>query len=183
MSSALVNAGAIAASTTLFQRAIAYTPTASSTPDIIAEIGDGASECASGSHVCIGARPALVPYPIRMNANASRISSGWSDGAALRSTSQFRAPGTRPAVETKSKYARTVPVNASAMPTEQIKRYFQEASTEALVRSIGMATADAIVVASIATHMSAKLFAMTAMSIVSANVFWKMRKRLVEKGS
>src|SRR5207247_5902836 len=118
-----------------------------------------------------------------MNAKASCSSSGWSDGAASRSTFQFSAPGTRPAVETKSKYARTVPVNASAMPTEQITRYFQEASTEAFVRSSGMATADAMVVASIATHMSATLFAMTAASIVSANVFWKMRNRLDDEGS
>src|SRR5213593_247878 len=113
-----------------------------------------------------------------MKAKASWRSSGCSEGAASRSTLQFSAPGRWPAVETKSKYARTVPVNASAMPTEQIKRYFQEASTEAFVRSSGIATADAMVVASIATHMSATLFAMTAMSIVSANVFWKMRNRL-----
>ena len=56
-----MNAGPTAAFTTAFQRMIAYIATASSTPDIIAESGAGASEWASGSQVCIGARPALVP--------------------------------------------------------------------------------------------------------------------------
>src|SRR6266511_4240338 len=118
-----------------------------------------------------------------MNANASLTSSGCSDGAASRSTRQFSAPGRWPAVDTKSEYASTVPVNASAMPTEQIKRYFQDASTEARVRSNGIAIADAIVVASMATHMSATLFAVTAITIVSANAFWKMRKRRVDDPS
>ena len=50
-----------AALTTAFQRMIAYSATASSTPDIMAESGAGASAWASGSHVCIGARPGLRP--------------------------------------------------------------------------------------------------------------------------
>lgn len=57
----LVNAGSTEASMTAFYRAMAYIATASSTPDIMAEMGEGASECASGSHVCIGASPAFVP--------------------------------------------------------------------------------------------------------------------------
>ena len=61
MSNAFVNAGATAASTTLFHRAMAYIDTATRTPDIIAAIGGGASAYASGIQVCIGARPALVP--------------------------------------------------------------------------------------------------------------------------
>src|SRR5262245_3338031 len=112
-----------------------------------------------------------------MNANASSMSSGWSDGAACSMTLQFSAPGSRPAVDTKSKYARTVPVNASAMPTEQMSRYFHEASTDAFVGSSGMARADTIVVASIATHISATLFAVTAASMVNANAFWKIVNR------
>src|SRR6266852_8085685 len=91
-----VNQGLTDTSTTAFQRAIAYIATASSTPDIMAEIGDGASEWASGSHVCIGASPAFVPYPTRMNANASCRSCGCSEGAAARSTVQFNDPGTSP---------------------------------------------------------------------------------------
>ena len=43
-SRALVKPGVSAASTTAFQRAMAYMATASSTPDIIAEIAEGASE-------------------------------------------------------------------------------------------------------------------------------------------
>lgn len=40
----------------------------------------GAWECASGSQVCMGNRPALVPKPMTMNANARRtsIGSNWS---------------------------------------------------------------------------------------------------------
>src|SRR2546426_7737943 len=112
-----------------------------------------------------------------MNANASCNSSGCSDRAAPCNTLQFNALGKWPAVDTKSKYARTVPVNASAMPTEQINRYFQEASTEAFVRWSGIAIADTIVVASIATHISATFGVVTARSIARANALWKMRKR------
>src|SRR3990172_3100128 len=106
-----------------------------------------------------------------MNAKASRSSSGWSDGAAVRRTDQLSEPGPWPPVETKSKYASTVPANASAMPTEQTSRYFHDASTEAFVRLREMAIAEAIVVASIATHMSATFWIVTAVSIVSANAF------------
>ena len=183
INSVVVNRRSTAPSTTTFHRAMAYMATASSTPDIIAEIAGGASECASGSQVCIGASPAFVPYPIRMNAKASCSSSGCSDGAASRSTSQFNDPGTSPAVETKSKYASTVPVNASAMPTEQIRMYFHDASTDAFVRSSGMTMADMMVVASTATHMSATLPVVTAASIVNANAFMKMRNRRVRAGS
>ena len=52
----------------------------SSTPESSAETGLGAWECASGSQVCMGNRPALVPKPMTMNANARRtsIGSNWS---------------------------------------------------------------------------------------------------------
>src|SRR6266851_5744745 len=179
-----VNQGCTDASITAFHRAIAYIATASSTPDIRAEIGDGASAWASGSHVCIGARPAFVPYPMRRNANASCSSCGCSDGAVARRTVQFSDPGTSPAVATKSKYANTVPANAKAMPTEQINRYFQDASTEAFVRVNGITMADVIVVASIATHMSATFWIVTAVSIVNTNAFVKIRKwRVCESSS
>ncbi len=36
-------------------------------------MGDGASECASGSHVCTGTRPIFVPYPRTASTNVSRI--------------------------------------------------------------------------------------------------------------
>ena len=55
------NPGPAAASTAGLNRRIAYTPTLSSTPDMSALTGAGASLWASGSHVCMGASPALVP--------------------------------------------------------------------------------------------------------------------------
>src|SRR5438552_10338723 len=118
-----------------------------------------------------------------MNANASCRSSGCSDGAASRSTLQFNASDTWPALETKSKYARTVPANARAIPTEQMTRYFHDASTEPLVRCNGITTADEIVVASIATHISATFWTVTAASIVNANALKKIRNRRVCAGS
>ena len=42
-------------------RMIAYMPVLSSAADSIALAGLGASACASGSQVCIGARPTFVP--------------------------------------------------------------------------------------------------------------------------
>src|SRR5436190_5656647 len=111
-----------------------------------------------------------------MKANASCSGSGWSEGAAARSTLQFNASGTWPAVATKSKYASTVPANASAMPTEQMRMYFHDASTDALVRRSGMTIADAIVVASMATHMRATFRTVTAASMVTEKALMNIRK-------
>src|SRR6266511_1874969 len=111
-----------------------------------------------------------------MKANASCSGSGWSDGAAARRTLQFNASGTGPAVATKSKYASTVPANASAMPTEQMRMYFHDASTDALVRRNGMTIADVIVVASMATHMRATFWTVTAASMVTENALTNIRK-------
>src|SRR5438128_10392296 len=108
-----------------------------------------------------------------MKANASCSGSGWSDGAAARRTFQFSESGTWPAVATKSKYASTVPANASAMPTEQMRMYFHEASTDAFVRRSGITIADMIVVASTATHISATFWIVTAASIVNAKALAK----------
>src|SRR2546422_9964780 len=69
------------------------------------------------------------------------------------------------------------------MPTEQISRYFQDASTEAFVRWSGIAIAETIVVASIATHISATFGVVTARSIASANALWKIRKRRADDES
>src|SRR5712691_3846858 len=69
------------------------------------------------------------------------------------------------------------------MPTEQIKRYFQDASTDALVRVNGITMADVIVVASIATHMSATFWIVTAASIVNTNAFVKILKWRVRASS
>ena len=52
------------------------------------------------------------------------------------------------------------------MPTEPIRMYFHEASTDAFVTCSGMSMADVIVVASMAIHMKPTLFEVTANSIV-----------------
>src|SRR5712692_4705164 len=84
---------------------------------------------------------------------------------------------------TNSKYASTVPANARAMPTEHINRYFQDASTEAFVRVSGITMADVMVVASIATHMSATFWIVTAASMVNTNAFVKIRRWRVRESS
>jgi len=48
-------------STSTLQRITAYSATFSSSPDSTAETGVGPSACASGSQLCSGARPTLVP--------------------------------------------------------------------------------------------------------------------------
>ena len=70
-----------------------------------------------------------------------------------------------------------MPTKASAMPTEPIRMYFQEASMDARLRCSGTSTAEVIVVASIATHITATLSVVTATSIVNANRLAKSRKR------
>ena len=48
-------------STSTLQRTTAYIATLSSRPESTAEIGVGPSACASGSQLCSGAKPTLVP--------------------------------------------------------------------------------------------------------------------------
>src|SRR5262245_59378032 len=100
---------------------------------------------------------------------ASWITSGCREGAAATRTGQLSADSPLPATLTKSKYASTVPTKARAIPTEPIRMYFHDASTEALVTVRGMSTAEAMVVASTATHMTATLLLVTAPSMVNAN--------------
>src|SRR5712691_9533868 len=69
------------------------------------------------------------------------------------------------------------------MPTEQIKMYFRDASTDAFVRVSGITMADVMVVASIATHMSATFWIVTAASIVNTNAFVKIRRWRVRESS
>jgi hypothetical protein len=54
----------------------------SSTPDSRADTGLGASEWASGSQVCMGNRPALVPKPMAANTKAIIVSE-WSSAGAM----------------------------------------------------------------------------------------------------
>ena len=55
--------------------------------------------------------------------------------------------------------------------------YFQDASTEALLTVRGTMRADAMVVASMAIHITPTLFAVTATSMVKAKSEAKTRKR------
>ena len=48
-------------STRTLQRMTAYRATLSNSPESTAETGVGPSACASGSQLCSGARPTLVP--------------------------------------------------------------------------------------------------------------------------
>ena|SRR5436305_94441 len=98
-------------------------------------------------------------------------------GAAASSTVQLSAASPVPDSVTNSKYATTVPTKARAIPTEPMRMYFHDASTEALVTVSGMSTADAMVVASTATHITATLLAVTATSMVKAKRLAKMEKR------
>ena len=50
-----------APSVSTLQRRIAYSATLSSSPDSTADTGVGPSACASGSQLCTGTRPTLVP--------------------------------------------------------------------------------------------------------------------------
>jgi hypothetical protein len=84
---------------------------------------------------------------------------------------------------TKSKYPRTVPPNASAMPMEPMRMYFQEASTEAFVTWSGMSRAEVIVVASTAIHMKPTLLEVTANSMVNVNRLPKIRNRRASAAS
>src|ERR1700684_1971713 len=52
-------------------RRIAYRGIEVLTPESTAHTGDGAWLWASGSHVCIGARPTFVPNPTKTSRNAS----------------------------------------------------------------------------------------------------------------
>ena len=76
-----------------------------------------------------------------------------------------------------------MPAKASAIPTEPIRMYFHEASTDALLTCRGIRTADVMVVASIAIHMKPTLFVVTAKSIVKVKRFAKILKRRAWTGS
>ena len=59
-----------------------------SMPESSAHTGDGAWLWASGSQVCIGTRPTLVPRPIRISRNAVCMRNGGILGAASTSPAQ-----------------------------------------------------------------------------------------------
>ena len=78
------------ASVTWMKRTIPIIAVLSRAPDSIADTGAGPSLCASGSQVCIGASPTLVPKPINTSRNAASAMVGLSCGATERSAPQVR---------------------------------------------------------------------------------------------
>ena len=68
--------GPITGSAMAWIRRIAYRATESSTPDMRPDTGAGAWLCASGSQLCIGAKPALVANPRIASAPPALISAG-----------------------------------------------------------------------------------------------------------
>ena len=104
----------------------------SSTPDKRADAGLGASLWASGSQVCMGASPILVPYPTRMKTNPALSHMGSRVLAApARAEKESGVPVFAWPME---KATRTDPKRAMAIPTEQMRTYFQVASREAAER-------------------------------------------------
>src|SRR3989338_2408658 len=93
-------------------------------PDKSAETGDGASMCASGSQVCMGASPILVPYPTKRKITLNFNQGMASEEALFKSTSKKTVSPLLAATARNN-----VPRRARAIPAEQINRYFQVAST------------------------------------------------------
>ncbi|SRR5258706_7261549 len=136
-------------------------------PENIAETGAGAWLWASGSHVCMGASPALVPNPTKTNRNPTRSVAGSRREADARSvvhnipSEPDRCNGLADAA------TNSVPMKANAIPTEQSMRYFHMASSDARERCSGIKRAVTKVVASIPTHINPRLFATSASDIVA----------------
>ena len=129
---------------------------------------------------CASARaPPSCRSPTRMKTNASWMTSGWSAGAGghQHGPVQRRLLAAGQAARSRSTPS-TVPAKARAMPTEPIRMYFHDASTEALVtcerdqhrrRDRGRLDRD--------PHEARRCSVVTANSIVKANRLAKMRKR------
>ena len=101
----------------------------SNTPDKSADAGLGASLWASGSQVCMGARPIFVPYPTIIKTKPPFSHVGSRRVATAVSAEKETGASTLPtSIEI---VIRTDPKSAMAIPTEQISTYFQVASREA----------------------------------------------------
>ena len=128
--------------------------------------GAGAWLWASGSHECMGARPALVAKPRTASAPAARAREGSRLGALPSSATHdsVDSPPACPAAD-----SRPIPRNAIATPTAPRTTYFQAASRES--RSPRDATRNAVVmvVSSIATHIRPTLSAKTARVMAARN--------------
>jgi hypothetical protein len=106
----------------------------SSRPERIADIGVGPSEWASGSQLCSGTSPTLVPYPTSRNTNDSVSTVGSNCPADAYSTFHSSASSRLGITRSAAKNSSTVPNKACAMPTPQRMKYFHAASTASGVR-------------------------------------------------
>src|SRR5438874_2570885 len=73
----------------------AYMAQLSRAAESIALMGEGASACASGSQLCMGMNPTLVPYPTATKTKPSltRLETLASSGPAFTNAVQSRAAG------------------------------------------------------------------------------------------
>ena len=133
-------------------------------PESRAEAGLGASLWASGSQVCMGASPILVPKPMSTKRKPVFSQSGSSRSATLFSEVKVRGIS-RPA-RSSERVMKKKPSRARAMPTEQMSTYFQVASRAFFERLMKISGALARVVASMAIHRTMGWSASAAMLIV-----------------
>ncbi len=91
--------------------------------------GLGAWLCASGSHVCIGTNPTLVPNPTMIMTMAIFIIVGSNCEAASMSAGQS-SEASESILPTVDAYTRVNPARAMVMPTEHRMMYFQAASVD-----------------------------------------------------
>ena len=96
--------------------------------DKSAEMGEGASECASGSQKCTGARPIFVPKPKSINTKDNLSQKGSKSAAFLYSCAKSRV-----FISPCAMFKNIIPTKASAIPIEQINTYFHAASIECFV--------------------------------------------------
>src|ERR1022692_2067740 len=99
----------------------------SRTPERSALTGVGASPWASGSHVCMGARPAFVPRPTMTKTKAT-LTTPELRRPELATILVQSIPGDEGTAEVLAYENRTIPKSARDSPTVAIIRYFQAAS-------------------------------------------------------
>ena len=130
-----------------------YSAVLSRNPENIADTGAGAWLCASGSQEWIGASPALVPYPTSTKTKANFISVGSRCASLDARCVQNSASASVAPPDWIDAAASNVPMNAKAIPIEQMIRYFHIASSERRLGCSEIRKALSSVVASMPTHM------------------------------
>ena len=132
---------------------------------IRAPAGDGASRYASGFHVCIGANPALVPYPINANTTPIRSVNGCSVSARSMNRVQCRPDNPSPSCPCADAKIRTVPSRANPRPRLPNIRNFHAASSDVSWLWNATRNTEASVVNSTAIHRMPRLFDTATSSI------------------